>query len=214
MDRSVTPINVPAPVVPYAPPTPPTRRTLTPTKHLKKEKKPPTSSSSSADFSSFGAGTHSGSSTATNDYEYDMGYIETDRIDQIDPNAVLYSANSAPYGEQYPSYLPKSMATMVGTMKSQDSSKTFVTGDNVVYGKFPEGAEATKDINIYDDDTADEYYYEDEFEYYDDDYDYYDSKEDDLKELKAQLGVLSDDDNATSETKMSFLQLLQNLQNQ
>ena len=213
MDRSVTPINVPAPVVPYAPPTPPTRRTLTPTKHLRKEKKPSTSSSSSADFSSFGVGTHPGASTAANDYEYDMGYIETDRIDQIDPNAVLYSANSAPYGEQYPSYLPKSMATMVGTMKSHDSSKSFVTGDNVVYGKFPEGAEATKDINIYDDDT-DEYYYEDEFEYYDDDYDYYDTKEDDLKELKAQLGILSDDDNATSETKMSFLQLLQNLQDE
>merc|ERR1712241_575761 len=187
MDRSVTPINVPAPVVPYAPPTPPTRRTLTPTKHLRKEKKPSTSSSSSADFSSFGVGTHPGASTAANDYEYDMGYIETDRIDQIDPNAVLYSANSAPYGEQYPSYLPKSMATMVGTMKSQDSSKTFVTGDNVVYGKFPEGAEASKDINIYYDDNedSDDEYYEDEFEYYDDNYDYndnnynyYDSKED------------------------------------
>ena len=36
------------------------------------------------------------------------------------------------------------------------------------------------------------------------------SKEDDLKELKALIA----DDNATSETKMSFLQLLQNLQNE
>ena len=119
-------------------------------------------------------------------------------------------------------------------MNTEDSSKTFVTGDHVVYGKFPEGAEASKDINIYyDDDTTidtDSDYYEDQFEYYDDDYDYdnygnydYDlesesrsgdsnleSKEDDLKELKA----LINDDNATSETKMSFLQLLQNLQNE
>ena len=36
------------------------------------------------------------------------------------------------------------------------------------------------------------------------------SKEDDLKELKALIA----NDNATSETKMSFLQLLQNLQNE
>ena len=36
------------------------------------------------------------------------------------------------------------------------------------------------------------------------------SKEDDLKELKALIA----DDSATSETKMSFLQLLQNLQNE
>ena len=104
-------------------------------------------------------------------------------------------------------------------MKSQDSSKTFVTGDNVVYGKFPEGAEASKDINIYYDDNedSDDEYYEDEFEYYDDNYDYndnnynyYDSKEDELKELKELIA----NDNATSETKMSFLQLLQNLQNE
>ena len=70
--------------------------------------------SSSADFNSFGeSGTDL--SSIDQDYEYDLGYIETDRIDpkQIDPNAVIYSANSAPYGEQYPSYLPKSMATMV-----------------------------------------------------------------------------------------------------
>ena len=70
--------------------------------------------SSSADFNSFGESGTDLSST-DQDYEYDLGYIETDRIDpkQIDPNAVIYSANSAPYGEQYPSYLPKSMATMV-----------------------------------------------------------------------------------------------------
>jgi len=191
-------------------------------------------SSSSADFNSFGESGTDLSST-DQDYEYDLGYIETDRIDpkQIDPNAVIYSANSAPYGEQYPSYLPKSMATMVGTMNTEDSSKTFVTGDHVVYGKFPEGAEASKDINIYyDDDTTidtDNDYYEDQFEYYDDDYDYdnygnydylesesrsgdsnFESNEDDLKELKALIA----DDNATSETKMSFLQLLQNLQNE
>lgn len=98
-------------------------------------------------------------------------------------------------------------------MNNQDSSKTFVTGDNVVYGKFPEGAEASKDINIfYENNDNNDEYYEDQFEYYDDsEYNYYDAKEDDLKELKALLAA---DDNATSETKMSFLQLLQNLQNE
>ena len=98
-------------------------------------------------------------------------------------------------------------------MNNQDSSKTFVTGDNVVYGKFPEGAEASKDINIfYENNDNNDEYYEDQFEYYDDgEYNYYDAKEDDLKELKA---LLATDDNATSETKMSFLQLLLNLQNE
>ena len=98
-------------------------------------------------------------------------------------------------------------------MNNQDSSKTFVTGDNVVYGKFPEGAEASKDINIfYENNDNNDEYYEDQFEYYDDgEYNYYDAKEDNLKELKA---LLATDDNATSETKMSFLQLLQNLQNE
>ena len=106
MDRSVTPINVPAPVVPYAPPTPAIRHTSKPKAPPKKDKEP----SMSADFNSFDGGAIS----KTDDYEYDVGYVETDRIDQqIDPNAVVYSANSAPYGEQYPSYLPKSMATMV-----------------------------------------------------------------------------------------------------
>ena len=62
-------------------------------------------------------------------------------------------------------------------MNNQDSSKSFVTGDNVVYGKFPEGAEASKDINIYyednDNDGNEDEYYDDQFEYYDDDGDYY-----------------------------------------
>lgn len=119
MDRSVTPINVPASVVPYAPNYAPNiiRSTVPP---KIRHKLPPVVApkdnipSSSADFNSFGeSGTDL--SSADQDYEYDLGYIETDRIDpkQIDPNAVIYSANSAPYGEQYPSYLPKSMATMV-----------------------------------------------------------------------------------------------------
>ena len=127
MDRSVTPINVPASVVPYAPnyvpnyapnyapniisrTVPPKIRRKLPPVVASKDNNP----SSSADFNSFEESGTDLSST-DQDYEYDLGYIETDRIDpkQIDPNAVIYSANSAPYGEQYPSYLPKSMATMV-----------------------------------------------------------------------------------------------------
>ena len=87
-----------------------------------------------------------------------------------------------------------------------------MTNDHVVYGKFPEGANASKDINIARHDattstaqniaTAQEYY-DDDFEYYED---YY--LEEDLKELKHKLGIASD----SSEPKLSFLQLLQNLQ--
>ena len=130
MDRSVTPINVPAPVVPYAPPTPAYKQTLVP-KHtlLPKHSLVPNltpidkkQSASSADFSSFGSGAVS--DNIDEDYEYDLGFVETDRIDQqIHPNAVLYSANSAPYGEQFPSYLPKSMATMVRNFKPHSTCK-------------------------------------------------------------------------------------------
>lgn len=194
MDRGVTPVNVPAPVVPYVPPVMATSPQSPVTKRRRKQPSP------SADFNSFGTTERS---PEDEDYVYDVGYVETDRIDPptIDPNALVYSANSAPYGEQYPSYLPKTLETMVGTMANRDSSKNFATGDHVVYGKFPEGADASKDMNIYYDDSEDEYY-EDDFEYY---------YEDDLMELKSQLGI--GDDSTTSETKMSFLQLLQNLQN-
>ena len=223
----MTPINVPAPVVPYVPISsqvisksvtkPPKKPQITTTTKISKK-------SSSADFDSF----TEKESNLNDDYVYDLGYVETDRIDidqpmanvdknldpsRIDPHALLYSANSRPYGEQFPSYLPKTISTMVGTMNSDDLSKTFGTGDSVVYGKFPEGAQATKDLNIYSDDKIDrsnermddDEYYEDNFEYYDD---YY--YEEDLQELKAKL---DQDTSATSETKMSFLQLLNNLKN-
>ena len=151
----------------------------------------------SADFNSFAEAEDQDN---TGDYEYDIGFIETDRIDvqsSIDPNALVYSQNSAPYGEQFPSYVPKNtIQTMVGTMGNQDSSKSVGTGDNVVYGKFPEGADASKAIAEY---------YDDQFEYFDD-YEYY--EEDALKDLKEQLGIAG----SASQTKMSFLQLLQNLQ--
>lgn len=174
----MTPINVPAPVVPYVPssrvsnsepPKPPAAA-------VRPHTKP-----SSADFSAFGTTTES--YDPSDDYYYDEGFVETDRIDppQIDPNALIYSAKSAPYGEQFPSYLPKTMETRIGT--STDSQKSFETGDNVVYGKM------------------DDEYYEDSFDYY---------YEEDLKDLKQQLGI-NDEESAN---KMSFLQLLQNLQSE
>ena len=63
---------------------------------------------------------------------------------------------------------------------------------------FLEGADASKNMN-----NADVEYYDDNFEYYED---YY--LEEDLKELKHKLGIAQ----TSSEPKLSFLQLLQNLQ--
>ena len=173
----------------------------------------------SADFNSFFERSKYDDGQDYYDYEYDAGYKETDRIDVqtplvIDPNALVYSQHSAPYGQQFPSYVSDSIHTMVGTLGQDSSSKNFMTNDHVVYGKFPEGANASKDINIARLDatatstdsqniaTAQEYY-DDDFEYYED---YY--LEEDLKELKHKLGIASD----SSEPKLSFLQLLQNLQ--
>merc|ERR1719273_1460141 len=142
----------------------------------------PTSAAASADFNSFSERSDDGQDDYY-DYEYDAGYKETDRIDiqtplVIDPNALVYSQHSAPYGQQFPSYVSDSIHTMVGTL-GQDSSKTFVTNDHVVYGKFPEGADASKNMN-----NANIAYYDDNFEYYED---YY--LEEDLKELKHKLGI-------------------------
>ena len=119
--------------------------------------------------------------------EYDEGYKETDRIDVqtplvIDPNALVYSQQSAPYGKEYPSYVPESFHTMVGTLDDRHSSKTFDT--DAFYGKFPEGAHATKNLNLIPEAIENEYY-DDEFEYYDDDY----YLEEDLKQLKHKLGI-------------------------
>ena len=86
-----------------------------------------------------------------------------------------------------------------------------MTNDHVVYGKFPEGADASKNINTFNPTTTTsqdniangQEYYDDDFEYYED---YY--LEEDLKELKHKLGIA----NENGEPKLSFLQLLQNLQ--
>ena len=213
----MTPINVPAPVVPYVPPTAaalPSSVKISNSAPVATRTKPlqpqPTKISerrltSSADFNSF-AETEDDSGARSDDYDYayDHGFVETDRIDvqspsmTIDPNALVYRQNSRNYGEQYPSYVAKTIQTMVGTMGNKDSSKSFGTGDNVVYGMFPEGEGASDDIAEY---------YDDNFEYYEDDYEYY--EEDALKELKEELGIAE----SASEPKMSFLQLLQNLQN-
>lgn len=197
----MTPVNVPAPVVPYVPAmTPSTLKPKSTTKTPKptrKNRRPP-----SADFSSF----EEGSSEET-DYEYDPGYKETDRIDVqtpliIDPNAFVYSQNSAPYGQQYPSFVSDSIQTMVGTLG--DDNKQFATSDHVVYGKFPEGSDASKNMNIVSEDNVE--YYDD---YYEDESYYYDEKA--LQGLKDRLGIAANGDQDTSETKMSFLQLINNL---
>ena len=175
----------------------------------------PTSAAASADFNSFSERSDEGKDDYY-DYEYDAGYKETDRIDVqtplvIDPNALVYSQHSAPYGQQFPSYVSDSIHTMVGTLGQDSSSKNFMTNDHVVYGKFPEGANASKNINTFNPNTTTsqdniakgQEYYDDDFEYYED---YY--LEEDLKELKHKLGIASE----SGEPKLSFLQLLQNLQ--
>ena len=92
---------------------------------------------SAADFSSFKDTNHPPAlKVQGNDNSDDEGFHETDRIDVpslIDPNALIYSSNSAPYGEQYPSYIPDSMATVVGTTLNTD--KQLSSKNNIVYGR-------------------------------------------------------------------------------
>merc|ERR1711976_554757 len=97
-----------------------------------------------------------------------------------------------------------SLFTMVGTLDDRHSSKTFDT--DAFYGKFPEGAHATKNLNLIPEDIENEYY-DDEFEYYEDDY----YLEEDLKQLKHKLGIAPESANEPKQN-LSFLQLLQNLQ--
>ena len=80
----------------------------------------------SADFHSF-ADTAFEDDIYDDEYQYDVGFVETDRIDvQDDPSAVLYSQQAAPYGEQFPSYFPQTIETRVGSADSL--SKTLVAG--------------------------------------------------------------------------------------
>ena len=149
----------------------------------------------SADFNSFAA---SSANDDDSDYQYDIGFVETDRIDvqsSMDPSAILYSQQALPYGEQFPSYLPKTIETRVGS--SDFDKKTLVSGDNVVYGK------GVSLPGVSEDSSSSSDYYEDQF--------YYDYYED---ELKSRLGMASDvvmTGDQQNENPMSFFQLLNNL---
>ena len=117
-----------------------------------------TQPSSAADFSSF----HEPNQTPKlkvegDDYSIDEGYHETDRIDvpsliepyaagrtpkrrpsskissKVDPNALIYSQKSAPYGEQFPSYVPHSIETLMGS--TLNTQKRLAAGNNIVYGR-------------------------------------------------------------------------------
>ena len=117
-----------------------------------------TQTSSAADFSSF----HEPNQTPKlkvegDDYSIDEGYHETDRIDvpsliepytvgqtpkrrpyskissKVDPNALIYSQKSAPYGEQFPSYVPPSIETLMGS--TLNTQKRLAAGNNIVYGR-------------------------------------------------------------------------------
>ena len=92
---------------------------------------------SAADFSSFKDTNQPPSlQVQGNDFSKDEEFHETDRIDVpslIDPNALIYSSNSAPYGEQFPSYIPDSIATVVGSTLNTD--KQLSSGNNIVYGR-------------------------------------------------------------------------------
>merc|ERR1712107_518276 len=133
----------------------------------------------SADFHSFAA-----QESEPEDYQYDIGFVETDRIDVqqvgMDPSAILYSQKAAPYGEQFPSYLPKTIETRVGS--TSDSMKKIVAGDSVVYGKISESGTPTRSSS-------------------ESVYDYYDYT-DESDELKSRLGVAAGTDQ--NEKPMSF----------
>ena len=165
----------------------------------------------SADFNSFA---DSNLDSYADDYQYDVGFVETDRIDvqpsrqaNMDPSAILYSQQAAPYGEQFPSYFPKTMETRVGSADSL--SKTLVAGDSVVYGKMQSGISNSGSPSS---SSGDDYYlydYEDEF-YYDDDYD--ESVEYQQQQLNSRLGIAASSLKPDNQDKpMSFFQLLNNL---
>ena len=129
-----------------------------------------------------------------NDFSEDEGFHETDRIDVpslIDPNALIYSSNSAPYGEQFPSYIPDSIATVVGSTLNTD--KQLSSGNNIVYGRGKVSASKkdnaeTRDLkentkpssklsnlknvfmkpNSYEDVTGEDEYYDEDYDDYDD----------------------------------------------
>ena len=135
--------------------------------------------SSAADFSAFEE-TNKGPilKVQGDDYSYDDGYQETDRIDvpslidpyvagprpvkntiaigsiggpeypnsnsennrgtssmktRIDPTALIYSSKTAPYGQQFPSYVPHSIETLVGS--TLNTEKQLSAGNNIVYGR-------------------------------------------------------------------------------
>ncbi len=240
IDRSGVQVPVPAPVVPYVPPTATmvpsfTSNDLThtgnsePSSNILPVARPPPNPSS-ADFSSFETNKQRGNQASDSEDDYDSGYTERDRIDvqtplAIDPHSLVYSQKSAPYGQQFPSYVPESIHTMVGTLGTGSSTKTFSTDDSVVYGKFPEGAHAAKDLNMglpEIEEEEDYYYYDDNFEYapgeyyYDDENDnpdYYDEEK--LQVLKKRLGMsprMDEEKEESDDKKVSFAQLLKNLQ--
>ena len=132
-------------------------------------------SAAAADFSAFKTTKDDASIEKLDDYIYDEGYTERDRIDipsliepfgansplpqqvhaigsvgspkypnkhkgvsligstQVDPQALVYSSKTAPYGQQFPSYVPQSMETLVGTTLHRQ--KELATGDDIVYGR-------------------------------------------------------------------------------
>ena len=120
-DRSSQfPVNVPAPVVPYAPssstasavypnPSTITQRTISTSPNSLRRNNKIVNKINSADFDEFDE-----LPETDDDYvyeeEYDEGYKETDRIDVqtplvIDPYALVYSQQSAPYGKEHPSFV-------------------------------------------------------------------------------------------------------------
>ena len=125
-----------------------------------------------------------------NDYSDDDGFHETDRIDipsLIDPNALIYSSNSAPYGEQFPSYIPESMATVVGTTLNTD--KQLSSSNNIVYGRgkiselkkedsdgkgeeIPSKLSNLKNVfmkpSLYEDEMGEDEYYDEDYNDYED----------------------------------------------
>ena len=73
---------------------------------------------------------------------------------RIDPNALIYSSKSAPYGQQFPSYVPHSIETLVGS--TLNTEKQLSAGNNIVYGR---GKISKSDITNEDKDYKIDYDY-------------------------------------------------------
>ena len=95
-----------------------------------------------------GATMGGGSSSKDGGYRIAVGSVgdpEPAYVDQIDmdPNSLAYNLQSAPYGQQYPSFVPDTLSTTLGT--DNGPVKQFDVGSDVVYGSGSVGGDVSLD---------------------------------------------------------------------